>query len=115
MPRRSRSSRNSNTPQDSLHPYEAKFVKYYSDEELTLLRSADIEQLKTIVSERTAHVMKSVSEVEANPAFIAAQEVIKDFRAGLAEVKKYADTKKLMAIYLLQQKGVVDCGAVEGE
>lgn len=96
------------------HPIEAAFEKLYSSEEADLIKTYDVEKLKLIVAEQNAHVMKAKTEMEANPEFQLAKQKIDDFRGAFSDTKKFSDAKKLLCLYILQQKGIVDCGADEG-
>ena len=92
---------------------EKVFTKYYSDEELVLCRNKSITELKDVVAQTNAHVLKAKSEMEANAEYQKAKEVIDTFRASFSEVKQYADAKKMLCLYLLQTKGEVDIGQAD--
>lgn len=96
-----------------LHPLEAAFLKLYTEEEMNLIKTHDVEKLKLMVAEANAHVMKAKTEMEANPEFQAAKQKMDDFRGAFSDTKKFSDAKKLLCLYLLQTKGIVDCGANE--
>lgn len=92
---------------------EHEFTKFYSDEELVMYRQYDIEKLKHLVAETNAHVLKAKSDMEANKEYQKAKAILEDFRAGFTDVRKYADAKKMLCLYLLQTKGIVDIGEEE--
>lgn len=98
----------------NAHPIEASFEKLYSAEESSLIKTYDVEKLKLIVAEQNAYVMKVKSEMEANAEYQLAKQKIDDLRGAFNDTKKYSDAKKLLCLYILQQKGIVDCGADEG-
>lgn len=98
---------------EGLSPVESTFVKLYSLEEMELLKTFEVDKLKQIVAETNAHTMKAKKEMEENPEFQKAKEVMDTFRASYSDVKKFADAKKILSLHLLQAKGVVDCGAEE--
>ena len=90
--------------------FEEKFLKHYEEREAELLRSYDVGDLRRIVSECNANIIRSVNEVLQNSEYLAAKEVIKDFNQSLGEVRKYQGSKRDFAIQLLHEKGVVDAG-----
>jgi hypothetical protein len=94
---------------------EQTFVKLYSEDELNVTKTFDVEKLKLIVAEQNAYVMKAKSEMEANPEFQVAKQKIDDFRGAFSDTRKFADSKKLLALYLLQTRGVVDMGEDESD
>lgn len=96
-----------------MNPEESKFLKLFSEEELSLLKSKEVEDLKQIIAETNATVIKAKKEMDSNPEFIAAKEKVDDFRGAFNDTKKYANTKKDLCLYLLQLKGIVDCGLSE--
>ncbi len=89
---------------------EKSFLKLYSEEELSLLKALDVEQLKLTVATTSAHVMKAKRDLERSPEYQQAKSNIQDLSSGLRETKKYADVKRAVCLAVLQEKGIVDCG-----
>jgi uncharacterized small protein (DUF1192 family) len=100
---------------DAMSDFEKAFVKAYSEEELQVLRTLGVEELKQRVADANAHVMKSKKEMQANPNYMSAEETLKDFRGAFNEAKKHADAKKNMCLQLLDAQGVVDIGESNSE
>jgi hypothetical protein len=103
----------SNKTNQSGSKYEEKFLKHYDDREAELLRSYEIPQLRKIVAECQANVMRATKEVQDNPEYIALKEKLADFNAALKEVRDYQDAKKMFTVQLLHERGVVDAGLSE--
>jgi len=95
--------------------FEAKFLKHYDEREAELLRSYELEDLRRIVSECDANVMRSAKEVQENPDYIAAKEVISMFNAALKEARDYQDSKRNFVIQILHERGKVDAGLSESQ
>jgi uncharacterized SAM-dependent methyltransferase len=93
--------------------FEAKFLKHYDEREADLLRSYEPDDLRRIVAECNANVMRSVNEVQENPEYIAAKEVVSTFNAALKEVRDYQDSKRNFVIQILHERGIVDAGLSE--
>lgn len=94
-----------------LSDIEKAFVKNYSYDELQMVKTYSADRLKQIVAEQNAHVLKAKKEMEANSEYKAAQEVLQTFRSAFNETKNFADSKRVLALSLLQKEGVVDMGA----
>lgn len=103
----------SNKSNQSGSKFEQKFLKHYEEREAELLRSYDIPQLRKIVSECQANVMRATKEVQENPDYIALKEKLADFTSALREVRDYQDAKKMFTVQLLHERGVVDAGLSE--
>lgn len=94
-----------------LSDIEKAFVKNYSYDELQMVKSYSADRLKQIVAEQNAHVLKAKKEMESNSEYKAAQEILQTFRSAFNETKNFADSKRVLALSLLQKEGVVDMGA----
>ena len=94
-----------------LSDIEKAFVKNYSYDELQMVKTYSADKLKQVVAEQNAHVLKAKKEMESNLEYKAAQEVLQTFRSAFNETKNFGDSKKVLALSLLQKEGVVDMGA----
>jgi hypothetical protein len=103
----------SNKNNQSGSKFEQKFLKHYDEREAELLRSYEVPQLRKIVAECQANVMRATKEVQENPEYIALKEKLADFNAALKEVRDYQDAKKMFTVQLLHERGVVDAGLSE--
>lgn len=73
-------------------------------------RTADLdamsaEQLKTCVLECEQTLKQTIDELEANPEFVSAKEVMKDLKSGLTPVRKDMNAHIQYALHLLEEKG----------
>lgn len=99
----------------NLSELEQKFVKLYSMEELKILKNKTPEELEKVVTETSANVMRAKKELEANPEFQRAQEILKPLREAFGDAVKWQETKKRVALSILHKHGRVDIGEdVEG-
>lgn len=98
---------------EKLNKIESAFVKLYSEEEMALIKALDVDKLKDLVASTNAHVLKAKKEMENNPEYKAAKEIMDTFREGFNETKKYSDAKKMLCLLALQTQGIVDIGSEE--
>jgi hypothetical protein len=103
----------SNKTNHSGSKFEEKFLKHYDEREADLLRSYEVPHLRKIVAECQANVMRATKEVVESPEYIELKEKLADFNASLKELRDYQDAKKMFAVQLLHEKGVVDAGLSE--
>lgn len=107
--------KNKNKIYGNLSKTEKAFVDQHSMDELKTLKTKTEEELEAVVSECTANVMRAKKEMESNPNYKSAMEIIAPFREGFTAAKKFQLSKANMALSLLHKAGRVDIGETEDD
>ena len=103
------------TAYSHLSEIERKFIKMYSAEELVVIKQQDDSSLEGIISTCSANIVRSKAELEANPEYQRAMEILTPLRKGYNDAVKWQDTKRKIALQILHQRGRVDIGIPEDD
>lgn len=114
MARRKRNNSSSGNRQ-GLSEIEQAFVSKYSMQDLSMIKSLDVEKVKYLVAESNANVLKAKREMEATSEYKKATETLAALRGGFSDLKKMQEVRRMLGLEILSTHGIVDIGEVDPE